>query len=139
MTMTTIQKFRPTSALPERLHAAYDHTDVANELGELTWLSGAALDAYCAESAASSEDAVSGSDLLALSLWLRREAIAAFKAEPQAALWNAWVYRSDRPEDMACIGSADTRDAALDLLPRLPDGSIVGQVQHGLDGEVVNP
>lgn len=137
--MTTINQFRPTASLPERLHAAYDHTDVANELAELTWLNGEALDAYCAESAANSEDAVSESDLYALSLWLRREAIAAFKAEPQADLWNAWAWRSDRPEDMACIGSADTQDAALELLPRLPDGLRVGQVQRGLDGEVVNP
>ena len=67
--MTTTRK------LPADLHAAHEWTAAAGELDELASLSGAALDAYCRESAANwaadpSGDRVTESDVRSLAEWL---------------------------------------------------------------------
>jgi hypothetical protein len=71
MTMETENK-RP---LPESLHEAYGWTEAAGELEQLAALTGDALAAYAAESAANNasngDSTVTADDIEALAEWLR--------------------------------------------------------------------
>lgn len=60
--------------------------------------------------------------------------------------WNAWRYpgpeelaRGRAAHDMYWVGAALTQNEALAMLPRGEDGQHEGQIQWGVDGEVVNP
>ena len=60
--------------LSAELHAAYDWTDAAGEIGELTQLTGPALARYCRESEENCQEHggdVTAADLDSLAAWLR--------------------------------------------------------------------